>query len=164
MTRDDFWRIVDELIRSTNGLEEFQEALSEHLASLNPTGIEGFARQFVELQIEANTTGVLEAAYIIGCGHSNDGFMDFRRWIVFQGRSAFDQIVGNPDCLGDYDPTADPIEQWYCEYDPTWVYEEATGNELPLFDLPVYPDSPSDYDNVDVLAKRYPRLWQRCRG
>ena len=164
MTLEDFWQLVDNLIASTDGLEDFEDALNEHLKSLNPTDIEDFARHYAQLQTEANTTGVLEAAFIIGCGRSNDGFMDFRRWIVFQGRSAFERIVGDPDHLGDYDPAADPIEEWYCEYHPMWAYEEATGKELPHFEVPVYPDAKSDYDKPDVLAKRYPKLWQRCRG
>jgi hypothetical protein len=55
--------------------------------------IEDFARHYGELQNEANAPGILEAAYIIGCGASSDGFLDFRRWIVLQGRTAFHKII-----------------------------------------------------------------------
>ncbi|MHC4405621.1 MAG: DUF4240 domain-containing protein [Planctomycetota bacterium] len=165
MTRDDFWQLVAQLIAKTRGnLERFTTALDKHLKSLAANEIEDFARHYAELQNEANTTGILEAAYIIGCGASNDGFMDFRRWIVFQGEADFKNIVDNPDYLGAYDRKADPIEQWHCEYHPMWAYEEATGKALQHFDVAVYPDAESDFDKPKTLAKRYPKLWKRIQG
>jgi hypothetical protein len=165
MTRNDFWKLVDRLIGKTRGnLERFETAVDAHLKSLAAEEIEDFARHYGELQNEANTSGVLEAAYIIGCCESNDGFMDFRRWIVLQGRTAFHKIIQDPDYLGSYDRKSDPVEQWYCEYDPSRAYEEATGKELRRFDVAVYPDAEFDVDNQTKLAKRYPKLWKRMQG
>lgn len=165
MTRDGFWQIVAQLIAKTRGnLERFTTALDKHLKSLTTDEIEDFARHYADMLNEANTTGVLEVAYIIGCGASNDGYMDFRCWIVFQGEPQFKNIVENPDYLGTYDPKADPIEQWSCEYHPMWAYEDATGNELQHFDVAVYPDAESDFDKPKTLAKRYPKLWKRIQG
>lgn len=161
MTRDDFWRLI---AKKRGNLDRFTSALDKQLKSLAAKEIEDFARHYAELQNEANTTGILEAAYIIGCGASNDGFVDFRRWIVFQGETHFSNIIDNPDYLGGYDRKADPIEQWYCEYDPMGVYEEATGKELPCFSVAVYPDAASDFDKPTILAKRYPRLWKRIQA
>lgn len=164
MTRDDFWRLITQLTKKTRGnLDRFTKALDEHLESLAANEIEDFARHDAELQNEANTPGVLEAAFIIGCGASNDGFMDFRRWIVFQGKAEFEKIVADPDYLGTYDRRADPIEQWYCEYDPMWAYEEATNQELTHFAVDVYPDAKTDCNSEKILEERYPKLWRRCR-
>lgn len=163
MSRGDFWQLIDDLIATTDGLEEFEVALDDHLTSLSANDIKDFAQHYAQLQNEANTTGILEAACIIGCGESNDGFMDFRRWIVFQGKSAFEEILADPDCLGEYSPGADPIEHWYTEYDPMGAYEEATGEDLPHFQIKVYPDERSDFDKDDVLSQRYPKLWRRCK-
>ena len=87
--------------------------------------------------------------------------MDFRRWIVFQGRNAFQRIIQDPHYLGMYDRKSDPTEQWYSEYDPRWAYKEVTGTELPDCDVDVYPDTKSELDTPTKLAERYPTLWNR---
>ena len=163
MNREDFWQLVDNLVATTNGLCEFQEKLHAHLKSLSADEIEDFARHYAQLQNDANTTGVLEAAYIIGCGASNDGFIDFRRWIVFQGKSHFESIVADPDYLGTYDPNSDPIEQWYCEYHPMWANEEVGRDRLQHFEVATYPNASSDSDKPERLEMRYPKLWKRIQ-
>ena len=165
MKRDDFWRLVAHLIATTRGnLDRFTTALDKHLKTLSANEIEDFALVYAELQNEANTTSILEAAYIIGCGASNDGFGDFRRWIVFQGETHFRNIIENPDYLGSYDQQSDPIEHWYSEYDPMSAYEEVTGKELSHFNVAVYPAAASDFDKPTILAKRYPTLWKRIQA
>ena len=164
MTREEFWQFIDSIHEEMREYQEdFNSALELSIDSLEPEEIIDFARHYAELQNEANTPAILEAAFIIGCGPSNDGFMDFRRWIVFQGKTVFSEIVANPDFLGTYDPEATPIEHWYCEYHPMWAYKEATGKELPHFFVDVYPDAPSDFNNERILAERYPNLWRRCK-
>jgi len=165
MTRNEFWILIDRLISETSGdLGRFEEALDAHLRSLESTEIQKFSDHFAELQNAANTPAVLEAAFIIGCGASNDGFMDFRRWIVFQGKAAYERIVANPDFLGHYSPDSDPMENWYSEYDPSLAYEEVTGEDPPYFEVDVYPDERSDCEKNDILADRYPELWRRCKS
>lgn len=164
MTRDGFWELVDRLIKKTRGnLEQFEIVLNAHLKSLSPEEIQDFARHYDELQNEVNTWGILEVAHIIGCGESDDGYLDFRRWIVLQGKTAFHNIIRDPDYLGTYDRKSDPVEQWYCEYDPGWVYEEATGRELKRIAVTVSSDAETEAGNQPEPEKRYPKLWKRVR-
>jgi len=134
------------------------------LKAVDPDQIVEFAEQYVDLQNEANTVGIFEAANIIGCSDSNDGYMDFRRWIVFQGETAFERIIKDPDFLGTYDRDADPVNQWYSEYDPRKLYRELTGQELPDYKVAVYPKGSTEHERPAVLATRYPQLWNRIHG
>ena len=164
MTLQEFWKLVSLFASNSRGnVSRTAQSLDKHLRKLPAQGIEDFSRHFADLQNTANTPAVLEAAYIIGCGHSNDGFTDFRRWIVLQGQKEFGKIVNNPDYLGTYDRRADPVENWYCEYDPGCTYEEVTGDEPPHFNVHVYPEAESDYRDETILSNRYPKLWKRCR-
>lgn len=165
MTRDDFWQLVAKAIgKKRRNLERAENDLDKLLKSLEAKEIEEFARHYVALQNEANTPSILEAAYIIGFGDSNDGFMDFRRWIVFQGQTEFAKILANPDYLGTYEPQSEPMEQWGSEYDPRGAYEAVTGRELPASDVVVYPEAKADFQDAEILAERYPTLWRRIQA
>lgn len=164
MTRDGFWGLVDRLVvKSRGNLGRFETALHAHLKSLAPEEIEDFAGHYGELLNETDVPSIREAAHIIGCGGSDDGFMDFRRWVVFQGSTAYQQIIHAPDFLGSYDRASDPIEAWCCEFDLGRAYEEVTGRDLQLLDLVVHPNTEAHVDDPTALAKRYPTLWQRVQ-
>jgi hypothetical protein len=121
--RDTFWNLIAELMVHTRGdLNAFEQALDAELAGRAPAEIRAFAGELAALLQETCTWDVYGAATIIGC-NSEDSFLDFRRWIVFQGPRQFVRIIGDPDCLGTFDPASNPIEQWYSEYHPTWVYQ-----------------------------------------
>lgn len=165
MSREEFWQLLAWAIGKRRGkLDRAVAKMDQHLRSLPAAEIEDFARHYAGLQNEANTPAILEAAFIIGCGESNDGFMDFRRWIVWQGEQEFAQIVANPDYLGTYQPKSDPLEQWYCEYEPLSAYEAVTGNELDSPLVAVYPAESSNFNQPQVLAQRYPTLWNRMQA
>lgn len=165
MTRDEFWQLVAQAIgKKGRNLERAENDLDQLLKSLEAKEIEEFVCHYVALQNEANTPSILEAAFIIGFGDSDDGFLYFRRWMVFQGQTAFARILTNPDYLGNYDPQAEPIEYWGSEYDPSGAYEAVTGRELPVSDVAVYPEATADIYDPEILAQRYPTLWRRIQA
>lgn len=165
MNRSEFWQLIDDLIIKTSGdLDLFEERLDDHLSSRSGEEILDFATHFAQLLADTCTSDIHGAALIIGCGNSEDGFLDFRRWIVLQGRSSFEQIMRDPDWLGDYAPQSDPIDHWYSEYDPMFVYEKVTGAILPDLPFEVFPSGGPEYQSDGELAQRFPKLWRRLRG
>jgi len=164
LTIDEFWDLIDRFIDETGGsLRKFAQMLDQYLQQQDAAEIEDFARLYADFQNEANSQPVFEAALITGCAPSDDCFSDFKRWTVLQGRSAFESIVSNPDCLGTYDPRSDPIENWYCEYTPHQAYQAVTGNHLPHYPIKMLPKGCNKEVADEDLIFRYPHLWARCR-
>ena len=157
-----FWNHLSNARASSRG--GIEKRLDRYLKKLEPNEIEYFAEDFAALKRCANTKPVLEAALIIGCGESEDGFTDFRSWIVLQGEHEFKRILDNADTLGSYQPDAIPIEEWHSDYYPSDIYELVTGGrELPWFDHGEYPNF-FDSINVESLPARYPILSNRIRS
>ncbi|PQO44088.1 DUF4240 domain-containing protein [Blastopirellula marina] len=166
MTRAEFWKLIDRMKkRSGEDLEELTSLLSESLRTLPATEILDFAQHYAATRSEANTRLVWEAALVIGCGDSDDGYADFLSWVPLQGKKMFERILADPDCLADYQPEADMIENWYCEYafELAAAYQEVAGEPLP--DIPCNAflfSGPSS--SKKKLAATFPRLTERVQA
>ena len=105
-------------------------------------------------------------------GCSDDGFEYFRRWLVSRGRTAYEAARANADSLADLDlEPMGPDECWEFEefyYVSHEVFEEKGGDgdlrdhSEPEAGLggPGPSGDPIEEDD-ELLAKRYPRLWNR---
>lgn len=109
------------------------------------------------------------AAYLINGGCSDDGFDYFRGWLIAQGRTVFEQVTADVDCLADL-PAVQAAEAEGIDLDGeqtlsiAWdAYEIATGTELPSDAFTInYPDlDPAwdfDFDDHSEVAARLPRI------
>lgn len=161
--RDSFWTVISEAIATTRGnLDAFEKTLSRELMNRRHKEIREFSRHFCELLEESCNWDVYGAAIAIGCD-SEDAFLDFRRWIVFQGRRQFIKILADPDYLGSYARNSDPVEHWYSEFHPGAVYEKVTGRYLRNWKVSPFPTGRNPYLTEKQIAKRFPKLWKRMR-
>jgi len=161
--RDSFWSMISDAMAATHGnLDAFEKTLTKDLTQRTHQEIREFSRQFCELLEETCNWDVYGAATAIGCG-SEDGFLDFRRWIVFQGRRQFVRILADPDYLGSYDRKSDPVEHWYSEFHPGEAYEKVTGRNLRNWKVSPFPAGHNPYTTDKQIAKRFPKLWKRMR-
>src|SRR3954463_8818781 len=99
MTLDEFWEHVRKTRRKDP--REHADALTARLAKRPPAEIIDFDHWWGVLKRESYTWIVWGAAYIIGGGCSDDGFIDFRSWLILQGRDVFQKVVADPDSLAD---------------------------------------------------------------
>lgn len=161
--RSSFWNLIAELIAATGGdLNAFEKLLDAELSRRSATEIRSFCNQFCELLDEACTWDLYCAATIIGCGSENS-FLDFRRWLVFQGPRNFARILNDIDSLGSYDPASNPVEQWYSEYHPHHVYAKVAKRNLRSWKVQPFPDTSDGLPSEEHLASHYPKLCKRMR-
>jgi hypothetical protein len=105
------------------------------------------------------------AAYIIEGGCSDDGFTDFRSWLISMGRDIYETALRDPESLVDV-ADADGVETTSFEefqYVPRQVYQEKTGQEMPDPGVrhPQEPEGDRWSEEGDDLARRLPRLWAK---
>lgn len=165
--RSSFWRLISDILSRTRNLEEFEHELNKELSRMTEGDILSFAKDYGALVTDACTWDVLGSARLIGCGWSDDGFLDFRRWLVFQGKDVFEAVLHDAEFLATYDRGANPVEQWYTGYHPATVYGYVSQKEFPYsevscgtWDLPEGAD-PYRFDNK--IRARFPKLWKRIQ-
>ncbi len=103
------------------------------LGELAPDEVVAFQRAFDDRMREACRWDLWGAACIIEEGCSDDGFTDFRSWLISMGRDVFESALRDPESLVDV-ASADGVEVCSFEefqYIPGQVYEELTHEELP---------------------------------
>jgi len=164
-----FWAIVDESRAdfdpelADGNMDAQVERLQELLGALSPNEVLEFQRE-LDLQMNAAYRWDLwGAAYIIEGGCSDDGFTDFRSWLISMGRDVYDAALRDPETLIDV-ANADGVEATSFEefqYVPSQVYEEKAGQPMPDTDV-THPKEPAGEqwsEEGDDLARRFPKLW-----
>lgn len=102
VNKDSFWTLIDQAKEHTGGPSEW---LMEQLVDLGPEQAKKFdtiARVYMDA---AYQYGLWTAASVMeryGC--SDDGFMDFRAWLIAQGKEVYLAALADPDSLADVEP------------------------------------------------------------
>jgi len=126
MTLDEFWGHVKASKRRDP--EAHAERLVKRLVKLPPDAIIDFDHWWDTVKQEAYRWNLWGAAYTINGGCSDDGFIDFRSWLVLQGREVFQAALADPDSLADVVDGED--EEATCEcYPASRAWFQATGTE-----------------------------------
>jgi hypothetical protein len=171
MDRDRFWAIIaksragfDPGRRDGNQADQV-ERLTALLAALPGDEIVAFQRCFDDAMNDAYDWDLWGAAYLIGGGCSDDGFMDFRSWLISMGRDVYDAALRDPETLLEV-ADAPGVEVTAFEelhYVPGQAYEEKTGEEMPDTGVSHHREPAGDEwtEEDDDLARRFPRLWAK---
>jgi Protein of unknown function (DUF4240) len=165
MTLDQFWEHID--------ATRDPDSLVERLAELPPDEILDFEYFWHTTSAQAYRWNLWGAAYLINGGCSDDGFIDFRSWLMLQGRKVFDAALANPDSLADV-VDGDEAE---CEcYPGSTAWFQATGTKRDTAGLTAqrtayearHPSTPAprdedmgenwDFDDEEQMRRRLPRL------
>ena len=127
INKNTFWALINQAKEHTGGPSEW---LMEHLVDLGPEQAKKFdtiARVYMDA---AYQYGLWTAASVMekhSC--SDDSFIDFRAWLVSQGRDVYMAALKDPDSL------ADAPEYRSCQFDSLphmgdYAFEELTGREV----------------------------------
>lgn len=166
MTVADFWKLIDSTRKSDP--EAHVESLVARLAKLGEPEILSFGHHWHTLHGQAYQWLLWGAAYILNGGCSDDGFTDFRSWLLLQGQTVYDAALKDPDSLAKLDLEMDEA---CCEcYPAPEAYEHATGKKGDAYYAALsktYPDRTQaeepageewDFDNEEQNRERLPKL------
>jgi hypothetical protein len=100
MDKAEFWEIIDKSRQAAGG-DPYQqlETLGDLLREISPDEIVSFDYHFSAYHARAYTWDLWGAAYVIGGGCSDDGFMDFRGWLISRGEKVYEAAMANADSL-----------------------------------------------------------------
>ncbi len=101
LTEDQFWTLVEQARQAGEGdPEAMAEELRGRLSSLRAEEVADFHRLLVTANHRLYTERhAAVAARLCGGYLGDDGFTDYRTWVITRGRAAFDAAVTNPQQL-----------------------------------------------------------------
>jgi hypothetical protein len=163
-----FWELVESSKADADGsFDDHAERLAVRLEKHSVEDIVSFERIFQSQMDRAYSWDLWGAAYVIQGGCSDDGFTDFRYWLISLGRDRFERALADPESLAEIDLAPDAEEGASFEefgYVASRVYEEKTGENLPLDPQCSHPPEPAGEpweEDEEALSARYPRLWAK---
>ena len=128
INKESFWDLIHEA-KNVCGqdMDAMLAYLKDRLVSMGPTQAQNFHDIIHVYEDLADKFGLWDAAGIMkeyGC--SDDGFIDFRAWLIAQGREVYFAALADPDSLADVVPYGDCcFEQ--LSYVGDYAYEQLTG-------------------------------------
>ena len=104
----EFWEIIDRA-RARKTIAARLKSIEQQLASPpNRRRLAEFLAIYMgwSMAVDRRDLWAAAATLLGGCG--DDSFMDFRSWLILQGRDAIEQVVRDPDVLADWTITESP--------------------------------------------------------
>ena len=170
MESDEFWRLVDEARAGNEDDPDAQAArLRDLLTGRSSEELQSFDRHYREQLVRAYRWDLWGAGYLLAGGMSDDAFDYFCDWLIGRGRERFERVLADPDALADFAPGNGAVDAELLRYAVQEAHEATHGGaELPWpDDLPDTGEDPAgeewDEDDIDALARRFPRIWERVK-
>ena len=164
-----FWKLIDASREQAGAdLDEQVTDLRARVDQLDPDEIVQFGKLFAEYWARAYTWDLWAAAYILGGGCSDDGFLDFRGWLISRGERVYEEALRDPETLAQV-VNADAGDE--CQYEgfqyiAREAWEKQTRNrvgDFPVVEI-TQPDEPMGQpwsEEGDDLERRFPKLWRK---
>ncbi len=162
MDKQQFWKIIDSSRQAANGDPEEQiEVLRDTLSGLDPDEIVDFDRILSEYHTRAYDWNLWGAAYVIGGGCSDDGFMDFRGWLISRGESAYEAALTDPETLVKVVKDDEECQIEGFQYIASEAWEEKTGKisgDFPQHNIERRLEPSGTAWQEEDLESRFPKL------
>lgn len=131
MNKEQFWNIVDEVHSSTDprNQKEVLAALRNRLRNLPSEEILEWKQIFSFYQDAARRNDLWAASAAMGAHSSDDGFMDFRSWLISQGRDVYMSALKDPESLVSVNTDGQELNFEDYAYVPCKAYAERRAYE-----------------------------------
>jgi hypothetical protein len=124
---EQFWALVEKTRPATNAIGAHCIAITQRLQRLPLAEIIEFQRIFSSWMRNAYRRDLWSVVYAINGGCGDDGFADFRSWLVMQGQNVLETALSEPESLVEITAATEiPSYEGYC-YVAMRAYVEATG-------------------------------------
>jgi len=160
--RDWFWRIIDASLDADEAAQITR--LRGALDTMVDQDLVDFIGLYWGMHSELYMWRLWAAAYLMNGGCSDDGFIDFRAWLIARGRVVTERAVTDPDSLADLGVEMDSASFEQFGYVMLDAFRARSGGVYPAFRSatgphePVEPDCHFDFDDEGQMRQRLPRL------
>jgi hypothetical protein len=135
MDTETFWKSIDSTRDASGGdISKQADILVNLLVQLSIDEILSYETIMDDLIDEAYTASLWDAAYIIGCGCGDDGFKDFRGWLIAHGKEVYKKAIADPESLVELIDINEDAQEGNLLYVAATAYEQKTGYPMPIME------------------------------
>jgi len=172
MNEQQFWDLIQPTVHAER-IETQMELLYNALNEQSTGDLVDFHNIFLEQMDRAYTWDLWAAAYTIHGGCSDDGFMDFRAWLITRGKDIFEKALVQPDSLVSFakEKLLESLDGEEFNYLAAEVYEERTEKDIEdderNRDIDFREDPAGmewEEDDLNALKDRNPQLFELFRA
>lgn len=165
MDEQQFWNAIENHVSpSADGRDEALDGLQSFLKTLPRNEVVAFQRALNVVLARAYSWDLIGAACFLGCGQSDDGFEDFRAWLISKGRVTYERVLRDPGILAEFNFEDSPTEEWHLEKLHMLAGEIGGEEDDPDWPYSSDPDTPHG-DPIELrqeaLRTRFPSLWEK---
>lgn len=154
-----FWMLIEDAKNSSDSIARQLEALTSSLEAFGARDIKRFRKILAEKMVAAYHWDLWALATIAQGGCSDDGFADFRAWLILQGRQTFELALTDIRNVLDKLPAGLTTQAEGLHSVAEIAYERRTGRFLRLTQIPL-PEPKGRPWEEGQLEARYPEV---CR-
>ena len=141
INKDTFWELIAQAKEQCGQDQDaFCQWLEDRLIEMGPEQALNFDYAAFAYRAAAYKYGLWSAASVMLDGCTDDGFTDFRGWLIAQGRDVYMAALKDPDSLADVPVYGDCCFETIC-YVGNYAYAFPSGN-LGLYPLRPRQDQP----------------------
>lgn len=177
MNKEMFWQLIDESREACKeNIKDMAKYLEGRLSSLSLDEAKSFCGIFDTYHRAAGLDGIASVGNLMNHEMlTDDGFTDFRNWLIAQGKDIYLETMKNPEILAE--KAGGPIEGWYefetLGYVGMHVVERMTGDFKQSFvqlteeetreilDEIVYGEYTDKKMSVEELKAEFPKFAER---
>ena len=132
MNKEMFWQLIDESREACrDNIKDMAKYLEGRLSSLSLDDAKSFCGIFDTYHRAAGLDGIASVGNLMNHEMlTDDGFTDFRNWLIAQGKEIYLETMRNPEILAE--KAGEPIEGWYefelLGYAGMRIVEQKTGD------------------------------------
>lgn len=163
MDNDRFWDLLDNCFLNYDA-DDGLALLETKLSDSRRSEVVRFQHFLNDIMVRACHWDLIGAACFFGCGQSDDGFQDFRAWLISQGRETFERVLTDPECLSEFPYQESPVDEWRFEQLhllPGEIGGEEDDDDWPYLCDPKNPSGDPTELTKEALAVRFPKLWAK---
>ena len=165
MNTKEFWELIDKTLRASGGDHHKQaEFLVAELTNRSEAEILDYHSILDDLMDEAYIAELWDLAYVIDLGCGDDGFMDFRAWLIGRGKDVFDRALVDPESLVDLVGLREPTKSEALLYVAQEAYELKTGKDpltMPKRAKPLPELKGTHAGDEDAMLARFPKATEK---
>jgi hypothetical protein len=169
--RDWFWSQIAATVQEQDAATSDQERqlalFRSVLQRLSDQELVDFIHMFHAVKTRLYSWRLWAAAYVINGGCSDDGFIDFRYWLISCGRAVAEAALADPGTLADLALSPDAASFELFGYEPIDEFMRRSGGVRPKptykvpIDAPSDPDWRFDFDDAGEMRRRLPKLMEQ---
>jgi Protein of unknown function (DUF4240) len=158
----DFWKLIEKSFKNADGDYNKQKtSLTKLLKKEEIKDIVRFNNKFFSLMDIANENRLFSAVSLVHPDCGDDCFIDFRVWLIGQGKETFFKVLGNPDELSKLSLSEEAVYNGlqFCADDAfKYLIDEHVPLSLKIASEPRGTDFSKD---KALQQKMFPSLWEK---